>query len=265
MEPTRRAIMIYGHKGGVGKSIFGAALLDFFRRYGIPCAAFDTDFAIRHLHQYYGSRTGDPKVQDDPLTGVSLVDLHHPRERDGLINILDRKYPLILLDMPAGGAKDLQEGFGLGSAKALVDEYANCGYRITIATVITPIYAASEAVGLAWNTFQRDVDHVVVKNLCFGEENEFPFFDGLQVENEWTNDRHKKAVLASGGEVILLPKLRADTFALVDKYALSFTQALTDETLLRADRSRVHQWREETVKQIRKASHLLGIERNLAA
>ncbi|MTJ93921.1 MAG: hypothetical protein F8N36_13845 [Desulfovibrio sp.] len=259
MELTKRAIFTYGHKGGVGKSTFGAALLDYFRRHGIPCAAFDSDYAVRHLYQYYGTKA-DNDAPEDPLVGVSLVDLKQPRARDGLVNILDRNYPRILLDMPAGSATDLEEGFGLGTARALYEEYASCGYRITLATVITPIFASTEAVQIAFETFGRNVDHLVVKNLHYGEENQFPFFDGFEENGAMRYDKTKKSILQSGGMVIGLPKLRADTFAMIDKYALNFTNALESTTLSRADRSRVHQWREECGNVLRQAGHLLGLD-----
>lgn len=267
MPETKRAIFVYGHKGGVGKSIFAGCTLDYFRRHDIPCAAFDTDSAIRHLFQYYGTRDDRVKPEsDDPMVGVSVVNLKQPRARDGLINILDKGYPRILIDMPAGGASDLEEGFGLGSPKALYEEYQKCGYRITIATVITPIFAASEATGAAVATFRTNVDHLVVKNLHFGEMDQYPFFDGYTEKGVLQNADTKKFILAAGGMVVGLPRLRPDTFAMVDRYGLSFSEACEDEVHLeRADRSRVFQWRAECDRMLESAGHLLALSKSSVA
>jgi hypothetical protein len=218
---------------------------------------------VGQLLQYYGQRdaNGTLLTEQDPLQGVSYFDVRVEAQRDGLLNALDTPAEVILFDLPGGVMHELAKVLdGNERPRALLKEYQRAGYRVTIVAVMTPILASIRTVQEAVSVFGEDADYLAVKNLAFGDEQEFVLFDG------WVDDNHtprggksKTVLLEHGGRILTMPRLLGRTYALLDLYHLTFTQAIEDRRLQLADRSRVYQWRAAFDDAIDPAADWLGI------
>lgn len=202
----KRAIFVVSQKGGSGKSTFSRALLDYSRfQNDQRVAAFDADGNVGQLLQYYGRR--DEQGKQDPLDGVFPFDIRDAIQRDNVINALDYEADMLLFDFP-GGAVDalqniLQSERGI---TALAEEYHRAGYAVTVAIVISNILASANNVIRIMNTFGPDFNYLAVKNLFFGNEDDFLFFDGFtDPEGNTVGGKGRSKLLESGGNVISLP------------------------------------------------------------
>lgn len=83
-------------------------------------------------------------------------------------------------------------------------------------------------------TKSQFIQHVAVKNLHFGEADDFELFDASK-----TKQRFDKA----GGVVITMRDLLPKTYGAIDRENLPFSVAMLRESgLPRGDRNRVRQW-----------------------
>lgn len=237
---TKRVLWITGGKGGTGKSTFARGVLDTLRAAEINVAAFDGDTGNPQLHRYY------QKVGNGVIRTV-LAD------RDGGDDILEEmeaaQPDVILVDVAAGGSQILMrlqdESLFLSSAEEL-------GYAFTVVTVLSPIKDSVVMLKEAMDITQgHNVQHVVVKNLHFGQEDDFELFNASTTKQRFE---------ANGGIVLTMRDLLNKTYGAVDKENLPFLLATKKESgLSRGDRNRIRQWLTCLHDQIKLTDGALGL------
>ncbi|MBF0482995.1 MAG: hypothetical protein HQK82_15220, partial [Desulfovibrionaceae bacterium] len=237
----KRAIFVLSQKGGPGKSTFSRALLDVLRsEKGMSVGAFDADGGVGQLLQYYGRRGEDGRLlkEQDPLSGVFPFDIRDNLERDNLINALDLKTQVLLFDFPGGAVDSLQRVLKAENGmEALIQDYRKEGYDITVVIVMSNVHASANNVIKTIKIFGQNVAYVVVKNLFFGEPEDFLFFDGFtDVQGNTVGGRGKAVLTENQGRVIHMPQLRGREYAILDLYSLGFTEALQSANLRRAEK-----------------------------
>lgn len=219
----KRVIWVTGGKGGTGKSTFARGALDTLLAEGRDVAAVDGDPDNAQLHRYYQTMKG----------GVIRTELAERHGGDPILNVMDEQQPqVILVDVAAGGSQILMR---LEEETRFLSDAAEMGYRFTVVSVLSPIKDSVNMLREAMATTQgHDVQQVAVKNLHFGDADEFELLDGSKTKQRFTE---------GGGIVLEMRDLLSRTYALVDKDNLPFRVAMEKESgLPRADRSRVRQW-----------------------
>lgn len=219
----KRIIWVTGGKGGTGKSTFARGALDRLLDCKVNVAAFDGDPENAQLHRYY----------QDMGKGVVRTELGERDGGDDILEAMDEQKPdVILADVAAGGSQILMqlqdESLFLSSAREL-------GYDVTVVSVISPIKDSVQMLKEAMETTREQfVQHVVVKNLHFGDADDFELFDASQ-----TKRRFDKA----GGVVITMRDLSPKTYGAIDRGNLPFSVALQKASgLPQGDRNRARQW-----------------------
>ncbi|PZO18181.1 MAG: hypothetical protein DCF25_10145 [Leptolyngbya foveolarum] len=237
---TKRVLWVTGGKGGTGKSTFARGALDALLAAETNVSAFDGDLGNPQLHRYY-QNIGQ---------GVTRTLL---AQRDGGDHILeameDQQPDVILVDVAAGGTQILMrlqdESLFLSSAEEL-------GYGFTVITVLSPIKDSVQMLKEAMDITQdHNVQHVVVKNLHFGPEEDFELFDASSTKQRFE---------ASGGIVLTMRDLLSKTYGAIDKDNLPFSTATQKESgLPRGDRNRIKQWLTDFQDQMKLANGALGL------
>ena len=239
-QKPKRVLWITGGKGGTGKSTFARGALDTLLAAGITVAAFDGDTENPQLHRYYQKTKG----------GVVRTVLADRDGGDDILEEMEEAQPdVILVDVAAGGSQILMrlqdESLFLSDAEAL-------GYAFTVVTVLSPIKDSVVMLKEAMDITQRhNVQHVVIKNLHFGQEDDFELFD---------NSTAKQRFKANGGIVLTMRDLLGKTYGAIDKDNLPFHLATQKEGgLSRGDRNRVQQWLTCLQDQMKLADGALGL------
>lgn len=233
-------IWVTGGKGGTGKSTFARGALDALLAAGVNVSAFDGDPENAQLHRYYQG-TGK---------GVVRTELAKRDGGDDILAEMETNQPdVILADVAAGGSQILMR---LQNETMFLSEAADMGYQFTVVSVLSPIKDSVNMLKEAMTTTQgHHVRHVAVKNLHFGDVDEFELLDSSMTKQSFTE---------GGGITLTMRDLLGKTYALIDKDNLPFRVALKkDSGLSRGDRARVKQWLGDLETQMHNAKGALGL------
>ncbi len=239
-QRTKCVLWVTGGKGGTGKSTFARGALDALIGAETNVSAFDGDLGNPQLHRYY-QNIGQ---------GVTRTLLAQRDGGDQILEAMEDQQPdVILVDVAAGGSQILMrlqdESLFLSSAEEL-------GYAFTVITVLSPIKDSVQMLKEAMDITQdHNVQHVVVKNLHFGPEEDFELFDASSTKQRFE---------ASGGMVLTMRDLLSKTYGAIDKDNLPFSTATQKESgLPRGDRNRIKQWLTDFHDQMKLANGALGL------
>jgi hypothetical protein len=230
-------------KGGVGKSQFARTLLHLLRYAGgVKTAAFDGDGAVGELAMYYGTKDpgingGREPIEDQhPLRGVFPFDVHTEEGRSMLLDALDVDgADAILFDLPGAAVLDDFQQVG-GSVKMLFEEYVAAGFQPYVWTVVTHKYTATTNVRLALEALGDIPKFFVVRNLFWGDPDDFIYLDGFDDETYFIDGQPIAGGEATvggsglqllqerGGVVLDLPRLKGSLDAKLDRYLLRYDQ-----------------------------------------
>ena len=254
----KKAFFIVSQKGGVGKTTFSRALLDYLRRQEGPrSVAFDADPKIAQLAAAYGLKDGageyDPAQNlADPFGGVIVFDVRDEKRIELMANALDMNADLLLFDMPGGSIDDMRKLFG--NLERFIDEYRSMDYEIIVCMVINHLFASARNIETVLDLWGDDVKYVVVKNLGQAKADEFVFFDGADMSLTKRAGSPAERIKKLGGIVIDMPELPRDTYAMLDADALPFSQAAeaSVSSYSRTHRSRIGYWMKDMDAQLEK-------------
>lgn len=170
LTKLKRLIIIFGSKGGIGKTAYARFLLSEFTRLNLNYSAYDADKENPDLYRYY----------KDVGTGVKLVDF---LAVDGAGTVLEEMSVLapdiILLDLPAAsgdGTRSIFEQF------ALLETAQELGYRITLVCVINTDNAVLGSIKTMAQFCGDKIDYAIVRNKCWSKDNIFEMWDNSQLK-----------------------------------------------------------------------------------
>jgi hypothetical protein len=147
-EPTSRVVFTEGGKGGVGKTAFTSALVEWYAVHNTPHALLDLDTenkARGSLAHFFPA--------------ARKVNIHTSEGLDSFVDVLDDGAPIVIADMGAGAGAVAHRWFQ--SMFASVEEI---GVAFTAIGLITPDPASVESV-LAWaGALQHRVQYLIVRN-----------------------------------------------------------------------------------------------------
>jgi hypothetical protein len=239
-KQAKRIVFITGDKGGTGKSSFARGLLDIYQHADIPCQAYDSDRRNPQLYRHYAQTPG----------GVDEIDIITTGKGDDFLAELDTNQPdLVLVDLPAGAGEWFEQW---EQELGLIEDVALMGYRVTMVSVISRVKDAVNSLRILLDCYDRRIDYVVVKNLYFGQVDQFKRFDSS----------HTRELLQELDAIeIAMPDLFDDAYDTIDQHDLSFREALAEGSpLSRANRSRVCHWLRKLEAEVQKADHYLGLK-----
>ena len=235
----RRLVIVTGDKGGVGKSMFARGLVQLYINGGLSYKAYDADSRNPQLYRHY---------KNTPAS-VTQVDIFTRGEADILLADLDEHRPnLALLDLPSQSGKFFED---LVKEFDLFNTLSDLGYQITLVSVISRLADSISILDHLYTTSGDTVQHVVVKNLFFGEEDKFERYDGNQI---------RKRLIESGRlQEISMPDLFYKTFDFIDLHNLDFGSVASHQNADLAIRSRTKSWLKHFELSSLRASYMLGL------
>ncbi len=221
----KKVVLIFSHKGGVGKSTFARAFLAVARRGGVQVLAYDGDAKVAQLAAHEGLRNASGeydalKNEEDPFEGVLKVDVRARNEQVRIAEALDFGARNILMDFPGGSIDDIKGVFG--SVLRFKQEIGREGYELVVVYAINQLLASAASIpelidiwGATGAEDEAPVTFMVVKSASsessVGEP--FIFFDGEQAARAGNPARRLEAI---DGIVFDMPRLQDDTYALID-------------------------------------------------
>lgn len=168
----RRVALIANEKGGVGKSVFTRALVDWLRTQGERVLAFDADGSIGATIRVLGTREpgGALCKSQDPAVGVGFYNGRSDNERNVLLDSIASNDPLYIHDLAGGLLGDLTKIVDSGEGlSGLLEAFAAHGCRVTVFHVISPDIGSAQSVARWLDLTGDSVDHVAVANLMHGK------------------------------------------------------------------------------------------------
>jgi hypothetical protein len=197
ISKLKRFIIIFGSKGGLGKTAYARFVLDELIRLNIIYSAYDADRENPDLYRYY-HKAGN---------GVELVDFLNVGEAGELLENMSVNAPeVVVLDLPASsgnGTREIFEKFGL------LETAVELGYRITLLCVINTDDPVLASIATMAEFCSDKVDYVIVKNLCWGEAQEFKCWDNGNLKT--------KIIDELNGIEIEMPNLDPSAFLALSK------------------------------------------------
>ena len=248
-------VPIISQKGGVGKTTFSRGLVDVARSAGIATAAYDADGAVGQLLEHYGERdqAGAILPTQDPLVGVDYFDVRDEDAREVLVNVIDTPAQLVVIDLP-GGTLDAIGAVLPGGLPGLLDTWVEEGWNVRVVHVISSLKACAKEVLRVIEALGPHARSLrVVRNLGDSDEDAFYIFGGDAFGGY---GGPKRALLAAGGTVLDMPKIRSRTYTWVDEFTLQFSEAAkppasrADDTH-RGDRKWLREWLGEFERSVR--------------
>lgn len=238
--PKKLALFLMSVKGGVGKTTVARAITALCREHGVKLVAIDADAKVGQLAAFEGLRGPSGRYdaqlnEEDPTKGVLKIDIHNKRDRARLPDAMDLNEPALLHDLPGGSVDEMRDIFG--NIDSFIDEYHADGYEICIMLVINQLLASSAAIPEIVKVWGKRVRYVVVKNSSSAStstepsENDagpapFLFFDGAAADRAGNPAALIKSL---GGQVLEMPRLDEDTYALIDADQMPFGLAASPD------------------------------------
>lgn len=205
-KALQRIVAITADKGGTGKSTFARAYAHCLIEKGITTLAYDADTRNAQLERHYGKAF--------PL-GVQKINLNRSDDINSFLDVLEKDYPVIMLDLPAGIGELLE----ILETKLKLSEVAvENGYRLTFVTVLNRGRDCINSLRSLVEAFGDRADYVIVKNLHYGQPEKFTRFDGSKT---------KKLLDGIGAQVITLPDLDGNVVDFIDDKSMTYKEAST--------------------------------------
>jgi CobQ/CobB/MinD/ParA nucleotide binding domain len=260
-EKLRKLVMVTGDKGGVGKSTFARGLAQTYIDNAVKFVGLDADNSNPHLIRFY-----------EKAANIQRLDISNSDKLDEFVdNLKELVYPkskesgkyrdsqsLILLETPSQFLPTLKI---LITEMGFLDVVNNkCKMQVTIVIVISTIIDCITQLLELYSFCGDRVDYVIVKNLFYGETEQFTFYNSSEeikvIEQQ---------VKATGHDFtsINMPKLAKKSYDFLDVKNLTFRQGLEQDEYPSVF-GRVLSWLNNFKGQIKPKKDLFGIEKILS-
>ncbi|RCJ22890.1 hypothetical protein A6770_29415 [Nostoc minutum NIES-26] len=260
-EQLRRLVMVTGDKGGVGKSTFARGLAQTYIDNAVRFVGLDADSSNPHLIRFYGKNSNiyplnisNSDKLDDFLD--NLKEIVYPQSKaDGTIQV---EQSLILLETPSQFLSTLKTLIKEMGFLGVVND--KCKMRVTIVIVISTIVDCINQLLELYSFCGNNVDYVIVKNLFYGEVEQFSFYNNSQeIKKIEQQVKAKGHTLTS----ISMPKLAKKSYDYLDVKNLTFREGLEQDEYPSVF-GRILSWLNNFQGQIKPLKDLFGIEKFLS-
>ncbi|WP_229494867.1 nucleotide-binding protein [Nostoc mirabile] len=260
-QQLRRLVMVTGDKGGVGKSTFARGLAQTYIDNAVKFVGLDADNSNPHLIRFYEKAANIHRLDisnSDKLDEFvdNLKELVYPKSNESGKN--QDEQSLILLETPSQFLPTLKI---LITEMGFLDVINNkCKMQVTIVVVISTIIDCINQLLELYSFCGVRVDYVIVKNLFYGETEQFTFYDSSK-EIKAIEQQAK----ATGHDFtsINMPKLAKKSYDYLDVKNLTFRQGLEQDEYPSVF-GRVLSWLNNFKGQIKPKKDLFGIEKILS-
>lgn len=226
--------LVGGEKGGVGKSVVARVLSQYFIDRALPFVGVDADQSHGALLRYYGDYSR-PTDLENFASADEIMDRALGADRR------------VLVDLPAQSARRLKRWM---DASDVIPFAKDMQVAFVFWHVSDGGFDSVKELERTLDTFEDTVSYVVVKNLgrspAFGQLDESPIVERVR---------------ASGGRVLLLPALDAETMYKIDRFGSSFWAAVHsadgDLALTPMERRRAARWLEQSYEALETVGDLL--------
>ena len=252
----KRLVIVTGDKGGVGKSTFARGLVQTYLDKGQRFIGFDADSSNSQLLRFYGRhchiepldifKTGnidqffdEMKTKANPKVGG-----------DGEII---QPESLFLLELPPQSRRILRKFVEEMTFLETAEKHYNI--RVTMVVVISRVIDSINQLIDLHSFCGNQVDYIVVKNLFFGEPDEFTRYkNSPEVEKIKEQLKLQKSPFFD----IKMPELIERSYDYLDENSMTFRQGM-EQTDLPSVKGRVTSWLRTFKEEIEQVKESLGL------
>jgi hypothetical protein len=221
--------LVINGKGGVGKSFFATNLITYLVDQSIAHVAVDTDHENSTLMRFHPDAT--------------FVDIDHPREVDGIFDLLQRA-DLVAVDCRAASTDLFLDYF---AEISLSDILKHAGAVLTLIVPVNHEADSVEQVHVLSDALQGRCQYVIVKNQAHSEQ--FRLYERSASRQRVLND--------FGGREIIMPRMQDWLVAAMNEHDLTTTKALSHPAISVFDRQRIKNWQRQFNEQVALAGDVL--------
>ncbi|MBD2505005.1 P-loop NTPase family protein [Anabaena azotica] len=254
-----RFVVVHGGKGGTGKSMWTRGVLQTCIDAKRKIVAVDADNTNPDLLRYYGESGEHFQIQKLNVFKDGSMDRFFDQIRKMIEPQLDTynqpspSPSLFLLELPPQSSQVFKKFIEQGFLETAANDY---NIRVTIVVVISRVSDSVKQLIDLYSYCGDKVDYIVVKNLFYGEEEEFSRYNNSPII-----EQIKQKLLASGTPIseVTMPDLLEYVYDYLDEKSLPFSEGIK-QTELPGVKMRVRTWLKTFKQQIEPVKHLLGLE-----
>lgn len=257
--PPRRLIIVDGGKGGVGKSMWTRGFLQTCIDEKRRIVAVDADNYNPDLLRYYGKNGEHCQIQQLNIFKDGSIDRFFDQVKRMMepepdtYNQLPPPESLFLLELPPQSRQIFKRFIEQEFLETAANDY---DIRVTMVVVISRVSDSVKQLIDLYSFCGDKVDYIVVRNLFYGEEEEFSRYSNSSIVEEI-----KQELLEVGIPLfdITMPDLLEYAYDYLDEKSLTFSEGIKQKELPGV-KMRVKSWLKTFKQQIYPVKHLLGLE-----
>jgi hypothetical protein len=252
----KRLVIVTGDKGGVGKSTFARGLVQTYLDKGQRFIGFDADSSNSQLLRFYGRhchiepldifKTGNIDQFFDEMKTKANPKLGGDGE-------IIQPESLFLLELPPQSRRILRKFVEEMTFLETAEKHYNI--RVTMVVVISRVIDSINQLIDLHSFCGNQVDYIVVKNLFFGEPDEFTRYkNSPEVEKIKEQLKSQESPFAD----IKMPELIERSYDYLDENSMTFRQGM-EQTDLPSVKGRVTSWLRTFKEEIEQVKESLGL------
>lgn len=252
----KRLVIVTGDKGGVGKSTFARGLVQTYLDKGQRFIGFDADSSNSQLLRFYGQhchiepldifKTGNiDQFFDEMKTKAN--------PKPGGDGEIIQPESLFLLELPPQSRRILRKFVEEMTFLETAEKHYNI--RVTMVVVISRVIDSINQLIDLHSFCGTQVDYIVVKNLFFGEPDEFTRYKNSP---EVQKIKEQLKLQESPFSDIKMPELIERSYDYLDENSMTFRQGM-EQTDLPSVKGRVTSWLRTFKEEIEQVKESLGL------
>ncbi|MBD2681918.1 MULTISPECIES: hypothetical protein [Nostoc] len=255
----KRLVIVDGGKGGVGKSMWTRGFLQTCIDTSRRIVAVDADNSNPDLLRYYGEYGEHCQIQQLNIFKDGSIDRFFDQIKRMIepepdtYNQMPPPESLFLLELPPQ-SRQIFKGF---IEQEFLETAANdYDIRVTIVVVISRVSDSVKQLIDLYSFCGNQVDYIVVKNLFYGEEEEFSRYSNSSRVQEIKQELFEAGIPLFD---ITMPDLLEYAYDYLDEHSLTFSEGIKQKELPGV-KMRVKSWLKNFKQQISPVKHILGLE-----
>ncbi|MFN6499031.1 MAG: hypothetical protein RMX65_018820 [Nostoc sp. DedQUE01] len=255
----KRLVIVDGGKGGVGKSMWTRGFLQTCIDANRRIVAVDADNSNPDLLRYYGEYDEYCQIEQLNIFKDGSIDRFFDQIKRMIepepdtYNQMPPPESLFLLELPPQSRQIFKRFIEQEFLETAANDY---DIRVTIVVVIGRVSDSVKQLIDLYSFCGNQVDYIVVKNLFYGEEEEFSRYSKSSRVQEI-----KQELLEAGIPLfdITMPDLLEYAYDYLDEHSLTFSEGIKQKELPGV-KMRVKSWLKSFKQQIDPVRHILGLD-----